>query len=77
MEVRERERVWGKEDFLLVEKNLVGYHVAKNKTKQNKITTKNPTHKSMCPSGMHPHVLRELVAEVIPEMLSSLKGPGK
>lgn len=44
-----RERVQGKEDFPLVEEDLIREHLAK-------ITA----HKSMSPIGLHPHVLRQL-----------------
>ena len=50
-----RERVWGKEDFLLIE--------------VRECVAKINTHKSMGPDGVHPCVLREL-AKVIAESLS-------
>jgi len=51
-------RGWEKEDFLLVEVDLVREHV-----------TKTNAHKFMGPGGIHPCVLREL-ADVIAELLS-------
>ena len=44
-----RERVWEKEDFPLVKKDLVREHLAKTSA-----------HKSMGPNGMHPRMMREL-----------------
>ena len=52
------ERVWVKEDFPLVEVDLVRGHVSR---------TDAHTFMGLC--GMHPHVLREL-SEVIAELLS-------
>ena len=53
-----RERVWGMEDFPLVEQDIIRDHLAKISV-----------HKSMGLEGMHPRVLREL-AEVTAEPLS-------
>jgi len=53
-----RERVWVKEDFPLVEVDLVRGHVSR---------TDAHTFMGLC--GMHSHVLREL-SEVIAELLS-------
>ena len=44
-----RERVWGKENFPLVEEDLVRERLAKINV-----------HTSMGPNGMHPHVVMEL-----------------
>lgn len=53
-----RERVWGEEDFLLIEVDMASECVAEINT-----------HKYMGPDGMHPCVLRGL-AEMIVESLS-------
>ena len=45
-----RERAWGKEDFLLVEEDLIRECLARINA-----------HTFIGPSGMHLHVLRELV----------------